>query len=271
VSSLLELGAEPLTADAPARIRHRLAGHDLLSVDALAGLADALPPGSVEHNSGQIPALMPDGDAPRLEATPGEIARGIETNGCWMVLKNIEQAEAYDELLAAALGELAGRLPGDAAEMWRREGFVFLSAPGSVTPAHVDPEHNFLLQVRGTKTMHLGRFADARAEQLELERHYGGGHRNMPAMFDDPVAFDLAPGDGLYVPVNAPHWVQNGAEVSVSLSITWRTRATDRLQRLHAFNARARRAGLSPRRPGERPGADRAKAFAGRVVERLTR
>lgn len=271
MKSLLELGPEPLTADAPARIRHHLAGHELLTVDALADLADALPPGSVEHNSGRIPALMPDGEAPRLDASPGEVAKGIETNGSWMVLKNIEQAQAYDELLRAPLDELAGHLPREAAEMFRREGFVFLSAPGSVTPAHVDPEHNFLLQVRGTKTMHLGRFGDARSEQLELERHYGGGHRNMPAMFEDPVAHELTPGDGLYVPVNAPHWVQNGADVSVSLSITWRTPATDRLQRLHAFNARARRAGLSPRRPGERPRTDLAKAFAGRVVERLTR
>jgi hypothetical protein len=270
VPRLLEL-EDDLFTGGPVRIGHVLAGHELLSVGALADLADALPSGSVEHNSGQISAVLPDGTAPRLDASPGEIARGIESNGCWMVLKNVEQAEDYAELLGAALDELAPYLPRDAAEMFRREGFVFLSAPESVTPAHVDPEHNFLLQIRGTKTMSIGRFEDAREEQLELERHYGGGHRNMPSMFHEPVAHVLEPGDGVYVPVNAPHWVQNGGEVSVSLSITWRTRASDRLQRIHAFNARLRRAGLSPARPGAYPARDRAKATAGRVIERLAR
>ena len=35
------------------------------------------------------------------------------------------------------------------------EGFIFVSSPGSVTPYHIDPERNFLLQVRGNKTMHM--------------------------------------------------------------------------------------------------------------------
>ena len=61
------------------------------------------------------------------------------------------------------------------------------------------------------------------------ERHeefHRGGHRNL-AWSDEFAArgeaFDLAPGDSIYVPVKAPHWVKNGPEPSISLSITWRS------------------------------------------------
>jgi cytochrome P450 len=32
--------------------------------------------------------------------------------------------------------------------MCQREGFIFISSPGAVTPFHLDPEHNFLLQIK---------------------------------------------------------------------------------------------------------------------------
>ena len=59
--------------------------------------------------------------------------------------------------------------------MTEREGFIFLSAPGSTTPAHTDPEHNFLLQVRGPKEMNVGAFPDpsdraARSSSRPLRR-----------------------------------------------------------------------------------------------------
>jgi len=36
-----------------------------------------------------------------------------------------------------------------------QQAFIFVSSPEAVTPLHMDPEHNFLLQVRGLKTLHL--------------------------------------------------------------------------------------------------------------------
>ena len=77
--------------------------------------------------------------------------------------------------------------------MQDREGFVFLSAPGSVTPTHVDPEHNLLLQVRGTKEMNVGRFPDAETEQRDLERFYGGGHRNIDQLPVGAQTFSARP------------------------------------------------------------------------------
>jgi hypothetical protein len=255
----------------PFRVGHELTDHPLLQLDRIGDLADALPAGHVEHNLGAVPDVLPGGEAPRLDATPGEIARGIRENGCWMVLKFIEADPDYRALLNGLLDEVAPLVPASEGATTRREGFIFLSAPNSTTPAHVDPEHNFLLQIQGTKNMVIGRFPDERSEQLELERHYGGGHRNMDSMFDAPEDFRLDPGDGVYVPVHAPHLVRNGPEPSISLSITWRTEATERAEKTHVANARLRRLGLSPAMPGRRPGADQVKALAARSLQGIQR
>jgi JmjC domain len=258
-------------ARAPFRVGHDLADHPLLQLDRIGTLADALPEDHIEHNLGSVPDVLPGGEAPRLDATPGEIARGIHSNGCWMVIKFIESDPEYNALLNSLLDEVAPLVPQAEGETTRREGFIFLSAPDSTTPAHVDPEHNFLLQIQGVKTMVVGRFPDERSEQLELERHYGGGHRNMQAMFAAPQDFVLEPGDGVYVPVHAPHLVRNGPAPSISLSITWRTAATERAEKAHVANARLRWLGMSPAMPGRRPGADQVKAFAARSVQGIQR
>ena len=273
MTRLLEIDAERLGtnfARAPFSVGHLLADHDLLSVEALAELADELPVSYVEHNRGDIPAVVADGEVEVLDDSPGEIARGIETNGCWMVLKRIEQVPAYHDLLDELLDEVAPLVAGREGGMNLREGFVFLSAPGSTTPAHTDHEHNFLLQVRGMKRMNVGRFSDPLAEQLQVEKMFAG-HRNMDRLPDEPKTFELNPGDGVYVPPNAPHWVENGPAASVSLSITFRTPVTESAKTVHLVNRRLRRVGLSPRPPGDHAGTDRAKVAFQRTLSSLRR
>ncbi|MEA2347529.1 MAG: hypothetical protein QOG62_1316 [Thermoleophilaceae bacterium] len=252
----------------PTRVGHTLAEEELLSVEALAVLAESLPVSSVEHNLGNVPTVVPGGEAPRVDMGPGQIARGIETNGCWMVLKNIEQEPAYRDLLNRALDdveEAVGTLEGG---MRQREGFIFLSSPGSITPSHTDPEHNLLLQIRGSKCMEVGSFPDAETRERVLEGQIAG-HRNLDCMPHDAQAFELTPGCGIYVPVHAPHCVTNGPTVSVSLSITFRTPLAKRQERAVAFNARLRKLGLSPVVPGRRPAVDAVKAMAMRTLNSL--
>ena len=225
-------------------VRHNLAGHDLLTVEALAVLADALPAASVEHNVADVPVVAASGEVEVIERRPGEIAREIASNGCWMVLKNVEQQPEYRALLDACLDEVAPLFGGREGGMEQREAFVFLSSPNAVTPSHVDPEHNFLLQVRGTKHMNVGRFADPAVEQRELERIYLGGHRNIEQEPDDYETFTLEPGDGVYVRPDAPHFVLNGPAPSVSLSITWRTPVTRRTARVHQVIERSPQEGV---------------------------
>jgi hypothetical protein len=256
---------------APMPVAHALADHPLLEVEAVAQLAERLPADRIEHNYADLPTVVDPGAVRRSEEPVGEVARAIASNGCWMVLKNIELDAAYKALLDEALDEVAPLVADQEGGMLRREGFIFLSAPGSMTPSHTDPEHNFLLQVRGTKEMSVGRFPDERTEQLVLEDALLGGHRNVSWEPTGQQPFPLEPGDGVYVPPHAPHLVRNGPTASVSLSITFRTASTEQAGRVHALNARLRKLGLSPHPPGQDPVRDRRKAAAARALSRLRR
>jgi hypothetical protein len=177
-----------------------------------------------------------------------------------MVLKHIERVDAYRELLDRLLDELDAARPGGDGPMRDRVGFVFVTAPGATTPAHIDPEQNLLLQVQGTKEISIATWPDELRAQQELERYYHGGHRNVSELPPQAEVFPLAPGDGVHVPLWAAHWVLNGPAPSVSLSITYRTPRGVRAERAHAINGHLRRFGLHPRPPGARPSIDRLKA-----------
>lgn len=273
MTKLLEIdptGFEAHFGKEPFAVRHNLVEHELLTVERVAQLADFLPESSVEHNLGNVDKIVAGGQAPRLDETPGEVARGIETNGCWMVLKNVELDPAYKALLDQTLGEVdewAAREGGQTL----REAFIFLTAPNSMTPAHVDPEHNFLLQIRGDKVMHTGDFPSDEVKKETLEAFHSGAHRNIDW---DPVnekPFPLDPGDGVYMPVAKPHWVTSGPDVSVSLSITFRTPATERASRLWATNSKLRKLKIAPKAPGANERADKVKDTAARALSKLRR
>ncbi len=159
--------------------------------------------------------------------------------------------------------------------MMKREGFIFISSPGSVTPFHFDPEHNILLQVRGRKTMTIFPADDERVVGgAEHERFHNGGHRNLP--WRDDIAshgrpFELTPGKAVYVPVKAPHWVRNGPEVSVSLSITWRSEWSYREEYARRLNHLLRRAGMRPRAPRRFPHQNHLKSLSYRVIDKARR
>jgi hypothetical protein len=256
--------------DGPVPVAHNLVEHPLLDLESLAGLAERLPSSQVEHNVGDLPEIVEDHEGvERSQMTPAEIARTIDSNGMWMVLKLIETDPEYRRLLDETLDEVSAHLPSGEGPMLQREGFVFLSAPNSVTPSHTDPEHNILLQVRGRKEMTVGEFPDEETRQQELEDHATGGHRNIDWMPANPRLFDLHPGEAVYVPPHAPHWVKNGESASVSLSITFRTPGTDKAARVSAMNARLRRLGMTPKPLGSRPAADSVKAGASRVLGKL--
>jgi hypothetical protein len=244
----------------PFAVTHDLVDHPLMSLDAIAELADRFP-GRIERHRADQPLVAPGGVAD-LDDSPSAMVRGIESNGCWMVFWYIEQVPEYKQLLDQCLDHAERFLPAGAGPAIQREAFLFLSAPNALTPIHFDPEHNFLLQIRGQKTMNVCPFASSEDERRELDRYHDGGHRNLDAMPSDGEAFVLDPGHGVYVPSFMPHWVQNGPAASISLSITFRTPASLRAERIHWTNARLRRLGLPQKPPGTSAAADSAKESA---------
>lgn len=256
----------------PHVLRHELGAEPLLDLEALAQLAESLPAASVEYNFADLPIGI-DGKPGATGIPIGETIRRIEETGSWAALKNIEQVPAYDALLRALLEELRAPIEARTGAMLRPQGFIFITSPGGMTPYHFDPEHNILLQIRGTKTMTQFPAGDARfAPDAVHEGYHTGGGRELHWR-DDLLGggreFALAPGDALFVPVMAPHFVRNGPHPSVSLSITWRSDWSFAEADARAFNGLLRRAGLSPAAPGRWPARNRAKALAWRVWSRL--
>ncbi|HEY3727576.1 MAG TPA: cupin domain-containing protein [Solirubrobacteraceae bacterium] len=241
----------------PVAVDHSLVDDPLLTLEAIAEFADRFP-GRVERHRADLPMVMPGG-APELDESPGDIVRGIDDNGCWMVFWYIDQDPEYKALLDRCLDEADAYLPPGHGPTLQREAFLFLSAPNAVTPVHFDPEHNFLLQIRGHKDMNVCPFPSPEAERRELDRYHDIGERNLSTVPSEGQTFGLDPGNGVYVPSFMPHWVQNGERASVSLSITFRTRASRRLERVHRINARMRRLKLSPRPAGSSPARDMVK------------
>lgn len=259
--------------DRAAKLSHGLAGHELLTLEALAQLAERMPAASVEYNLGKLPLGVRPEDTPANGLSLGETIRTIETNGSWAVLKNVERDAAYGALLDRALSELVPLVDRKTGPMLHREAFIFLSSPGSVTPFHMDPEHNILLQIRGEKTMTVFPAGDQElVPAIQSEAFHAGGHRNLDwrdGFRDRGTAVTLLPGDAIHVPVKAPHFVENGPAVSVSLSVTWRSERSVAEGELHSFNAILRRRKLPTGRISATPEAQGVKRLAYRIMRKL--
>ena len=259
--------------DRATKLGHGLAGHALLTLEALAGLAERMPADRVEYNLGKLPLGVRPEDTPSNGLTLGETIRTIESNGSWAVLKNVERDADYGALLDRALAELAPIVERETGPMLHREAFIFLSSPGSVTPFHMDPEHNILLQIRGEKTMTVFPAGDEElVPAVQSEAFHAGGHRNLDwrdAFRDRGMAVTLLPGDAIHVPVKAPHFVENGPVVSVSLSVTWRSDRSVAEGELHSLNGLLRRRRLPVGRSGARPEAQGMRRIAYRIMRKL--
>lgn len=246
------------------RLKHTLNEHPLFKLDRLARLAASLPGDQVEFNG----PVQPNQD-PKLTPQNGlsaeETVRRIEDCQSWMVIKNCESDPEYKALLDACLDQVAEQTGGVMGGAKKRQAFIFVTSPNNVTPLHMDPEYNFLLQVRGTKRMSLFDHKDTMIvseEQLEL---YPGKHRNLTYRDEfEAVATqqNLEPGDSIFVPLFDPHWVQNGPEVSVSFSITWHTDHSLRMVKLSYVNAGLRRLGMPQASVGAHPAVDSIKVAA---------
>ena len=83
--------------------------------------------------------------------------------------------------------------------------------------------------------------------------------------------FELNPGQGLHFPVEAPHWVQNGSELSISFSFTFRTDESERREVLYRMNHKLRKLGLSPAPVGKSKLVDGGKFALVRAARLLKR
>ena len=253
------------------RLKHDLASHPLFQLDRLAKLAAFLPAEQVEWNGPVSPNQDPN-LTPSNGMSAEETVRRIEAAKSWMVLKAVETDPEYKALLDACLDEVAEQTGGVMGGAKRRTAFIFVTSPGNVTPMHTDPEYNFLLQVHGSKRMSLWDQKDREVVAAQDMEMYPGKHRNLPYKEEfeaRAVHQHLEPGDSIFVPLMAPHWVQNGNEVSVSFSITWMTEEAEKFVSLQYVNAVLRKLGWPQAEPGEHKLWDGVKVAAYRALRPL--
>jgi hypothetical protein len=244
----------------PAEFAHNLHEDTRLTLHAVADLADRLPRRSVICDTSAQPLLVPQGGPPRGALDrPGDVIRNIEDANAWLTLLNIEADPAYADLMNTMLDQLEPGMIKRHGTMRNRVGFIFVSSPNSVTPAHFDIEHSLLMQVSGSKRVSFGRFENDQARRHEVERYWDGSHGRIESLPPELASYQLTPGRGVYIPPVAPHWVHNGPAVSLSVTLTYFTAATVRENMIEAFNGRLRSFHMDPRQPGQSASADGAK------------
>ena len=261
--------------------RHNYQNHPLMQLKRLEQLAKLL----MRH--GRCRFITSDTTqfsqfSPKLQSTDGlsieEIFRRIEEPGSWIGLYYVETDPEYDQFLRDVLGSVKHLIDRQQPGVFIVNGFIFISAPPSVTPFHIDRENNFWMQIRGRKTLNVWDPTDRQAVAArEVENFIVNsslaGVQLREELLTRGHEFDTGPGDGVYFPSTSPHttrsdthWVQPGDGVTISIGVNFYTSVTRRRAYVHAFNQFLRGLGIDPYCPGISRWRDSVKYPLGRVL-----
>lgn len=257
----------------PFALKHQLADNPLFALDRIVDLVRELPADSIEYNSGKAAIGQDPDKTPLVDLDPAEVVRRIETCGAWMVLKRVEQHPAYRAVIEQALHAVAranGHADLEAAGFEDLRGFMFVSSPNSTTPFHVDAEDNIFVHIHGDKFFTICDNRDGSVVSDDAIEHSLTKHRNVsysPDYESKSTCYSLKAGDGVFVPYLWPHWVRTGSQFSISLAVTWKTKAVMAKNDIFVVNSLLRRIGFPQRAPGHNPVADAVKLALFRVAK----
>lgn len=249
--------------------RHRLASHPAFTLDRLMGLAaetQTKRPGHLYYDAGVTELNQRWDKTPKPEFSAVDAIQRIEHCGAWIVLKHADQNPEYEKVLSECMAELQ-ELTGLNLDrvMKLQEVILFITSPKRITTYHIDRECSLLLQIQGDKQISIfdRNDRDVLGEE-EIERFWSVDHnapRYKPELQSHATVYRLTPGVGVHIPVNAPHWVQNGDSISVSLNVNFQYRDTFRAN-VYRSNYLLRKMGLKPSPPGISPVKDKIKGVA---------
>ena len=256
----------------PLKLTHNLGEQALFSRPALARLIETYPR---EHYS--LIAMGGTGDSKLwqegdLGGASGEaVLDAISAGRLWLNLRNVSGVnEDHGRLLNDIFAELHQRIPGFEASKW--QSGILISSPAAQVYYHADLPGQLLWQIAGRKRVWLypadapfitqRHLEDIALFDLEVDIPYA------PWYDEHARVFDLAPGELLSWPLNAPHRVENLEDLSISMTVSFSSPAIRRREVMHLAN------GLLRHRFGIAPKAARIEGlgyFAKAVLQKLLR
>lgn len=248
----------------PFAFEHLLHRSEYFRFDTLLALADRV---SSKPNRWYVEAgdtRPQNGWNPRPTGrTLRESLEGIAENNSFVMLKRVHEEPEYGEILRALTGEVSELSGIDMSSRYRDALMtVIITSPGRVTPYHIDGEMNLLMQMQGSKSVYIFDGNDREILPTEELEGFWCGDIKAPLYKERLQSrawrFELVPGAGVANPVTFPHWVQNGSEVSISLSTNFK-RVVDNSADAYRVNRQLRRLGLHPSEPGKAALVDHAK------------
>lgn len=247
-------------------ISHQLASHPLFQLQSLLELTQrtlATRPEHAYYDAGKIRVDQRWDQAPKREFSIEDAIKKIETAGAWIILKHAQKDPEYRVLIDGTMAKLKALIGENLEPHIKQEDLIiFITSPNRVSSYHIDRECNFLLQIRGDKTIHVFDQNDREVlTEEELEKFWtvdNNAPAYRPALQNRAKSYLLKPGTGVHIPVNAPHWLQNADNISISLSVNFQFKDSARAN-VYRANYFLRRAGLRPSPPGGGPIRDSLK------------
>ena len=250
-------------------VSHRLSSHPLFQLPKLLELAERTVrsrPDDLYFDMGQVRTGQRWDQIPEAKFSAVEAMQQLESSDAWFLFRHTQRDPEYKELFDRGLKEIK-EITGNRVDAHIRQEdiLIFVTSPKRVTPYHIDRECNFLLQIRGTKTIHVFDREDRDLlPEEEIERFWAVDNNApvfRPEYQDRARSYKMTPGSGVHIPVNFPHWVQNDDNISVSLSVNFQFLDSMRAN-LYRSNYYLRKLGLKPSPPGLHHTRDAAKSFA---------
>lgn len=252
---------------------HGFTGNPIFELPSLVELSRRLPdhPHFTYWSNGPVSVVDRWEKGLRARSDLQETISNIADNNSLVILKHVEQDPVFAPYFQRFLGlvvEFCGPEMRDDVSVG--EVLILISSPNRVTSYHIDAETNFLVQVTGDKIAHVFPH-DQRTivTDAELECFHAGdfnGAVYKQTSQDRATTYDLKAGQGIHIPTHAPHWVQNGDNVSVALSVNFELKSVADLATLYRFNRWLRRVGATPSSPGRHPRRDSAKLAVARTA-----
>ncbi len=258
----------------PFKFGHKLLGHPALTLENIGNVLPTLPKQNVMFSKG----LLQNGDD-----FEGTFRRRPKDKTLLETIEDIRTSDSYIMVsrpeLDSTFQDLRNDLVEDVRTLMRSRGlgnepidphlYLFIASPNSVTPFHIDRYSTLLMQFRGQKTVSVFPQWDERVVRAEdREAYMARSKTKLPwsSEIDNlGQSFTFQPGQTLHIPFAAGHHVRNGpGDVSISMSIIFKTRESLRWQRAlefnHAIRRKLHRFGMKPSAVGQHDWLDTSKA-----------